>query len=187
VRRKGIYLLVAASVAVLAVGGTAVAKNLSGNVTRGGVEVTTGHAAPAAVESGTCDTVKQNFVAASDGGLSTTSTTYVDVPSMTSTFTVGGTGKSCLTVMFTGYSYASSDELIMIQALLDGTRASKQTDVLFSGDDDEDSDGKWARAHAWVFDFKNVTAGSHTITIQWKSYSGGQVFMHQRTMVILHK
>jgi hypothetical protein len=119
---------------------------------------------------------------------STTSTTFVDIPDMTVPFTVGGTSlKNCIKVEFSAFTFAALDRLLYVRALLDGVKVASPSEVQFSGDDDEDADGNWARSHAFNFEFSNVAAGPHTLKIQFRSFDGGTVFVHRRSVFVHHK
>lgn len=137
--------------------------------------------------SGTCRATTISFVTGETTGESTTSTTFVDVPDMSVSFDIGGAANGCVKVEFSAYVFAASGRLIIVRALLDGATAGSPSQVQFSGDDDENADGKWARSHAFNFAFPNVAPGTHTITIQWLSFDGGTVFMHRRSMFVHHK
>jgi hypothetical protein len=119
---------------------------------------------------------------------STTSTAFVDIPDMTVAFTIGGSGqKNCVKVEFSAFTFAALNRLLYVRALLDGATVASPSEVQFSGDDDEDADGNWARSHAFNFEFKDIPAGPHTIKIQFRSFDGGTVFVHRRSVFVHHK
>ena len=138
---------------------------------------------PEALITGKCTpTTKVNFAVADDT-VSTTSTTLVDVPGMSVTFTIpAGTGRSCVRVEFSAWVFAQGSELMNIRALLDGTTVGAPGEVQFEGDS-----VNWATSRAFNFLFTGVRPGSHTITMQWLSYFGGTVFVHGRSMFVHHK
>jgi hypothetical protein len=138
---------------------------------------------PEALITGKCTpTTKVHFAVADDTSLSTTSTTFVDVPSMSVTFTIpAGTGRSCVRVEFSAYVFAPS-ELMEIRTLLDGTTVGAPGVVQF-----EAESVTFATSRAFNFLFTDVRPGTHTITMQWLSFSGGNVFVHRRSMFVHHK
>jgi len=144
-----------------------------------------GAAGPAV--TGTCKATKISFATGETTGLSTTSTAYVAMPDMSVTFKIGGTATVCVKVEFSAFVFAALDRLIFVRALMDGATVGSPSEVQFSGDDDEEGDGKWARSHAFNFAFPTVAPGTHTIIIQWKSFDGGTVFVHKRSMFVHHK
>ncbi len=138
--------------------------------------------------TGQCKVTKISYVTGEDTSLSTTSTAYVDVPGMSSTFTEGGTVTRCVVVQYTAYVFAATGgtALMYVRALLDGVTVASPTETQFDGDSDEEGDGRWARSHAFNFVFPSVTPGGHTIKIQWRSFDGGTIFTHRRTLLVSH-
>lgn len=127
-----------------------------------------------------CKTGKAEVVASNDTGLSTTSESFV--PLMSTTFKAA---KGCVIVNVSGYSFATNGELIWLTATLDGaTQLPSYTQ--FSGDDDENANVEWARAHSAQFMFFADHGGTHNVTVWWLSFFGGTVFMHQPSMTVFH-
>jgi hypothetical protein len=143
--------------------------------------------APQAVATNTCNTPRLSFASSDNIFASTTSTTFVDVPDMVVRFTIPGNTATCIVVPYTATVWTGKDELIYIRAQLDGAVTGFPAEVQFEGDSDEDGDGKWARAHAFSFVFPKVTPGAHTLRIQWRSFFGGTVSTHWRTVVVHHR
>ena len=143
--------------------------------------------APQAVARSTCSTPRLSFASSDILSASTTSTTFVDVPDMVVSFTIPGTTSTCIVVPYTSNVWTGRDELIYIRAQLDGAVNGFPAEVQLEGDSDEDGDGRWARAHAFSFVFPNVTPGAHTLRIQWRSFFGGTVLTHWRTVVVHHR
>jgi hypothetical protein len=143
--------------------------------------------APAAtVAISNCRLPKADFITNDVYNLSTTSTSYVAVPGMTKKITQGGSTSGCVVVNVSGYSYAPDGALEFVSVKLDGVQGSPY-EVQFSGDDDEDGDGRWAQAHAAVFAFRGVAPGIHTISMVYNSFDGHEVFMNEPAMSIGHK
>ena len=166
--------------------GTAVAGNAGRGTLRGGLAPSGSNGKPGTVITGGCPLPGSHFVAADNTGLSTTSTTYVDVPDMSVTFTAGGTRSFCATATFSAWTFATGGALMYVQALMDGTVVAAPGEQQFSGDDDENANGEWARSHAFTFVFPSVAPGAHTIKIQYRSFDGKTVFVHRRSLVVFH-
>jgi len=147
--------------------------------------------APAPALTGTCIVKKVSFATSESIALGTTSTSFVNIPDMSVGFSMGGANPSCVKVEFSAFAFAANtpvaNQLLMVRALLDGVTAGSPSEVQLSGDDDEDADGSWARAHGYNFAFNGVTPGVHTITIQFRSNSGGSVFVHRPSMFVNHR
>jgi hypothetical protein len=145
--------------------------------------------APVGPTFGGCTTGHVYAKADSATGVGTSSETFVDVPNMSVSFKIGGTVPSCVIVSFSAYSFArlvdDVNQLLMVQATLDGT-ALPPGEVQLSGDDDEDNDGEFARQHSmqWA---GPVNPGPHTVTIQFRSLFGASVFVHAPTMTVFTK
>lgn len=119
---------------------------------------------------------------------STTSTTFVNLAPLSVTFKVGGTALTCMKVDVAAETFAAgTGELIVMRVLLDGTTEFLPGEPQWSGDDDENGDGKWARSHAANFYLANIAPGNHTVTVQWRSFFGGTVFSHFRSLSVQHK
>ncbi len=121
----------------------------------------------------------------------TTSTSFVAVPGSDVAFTIGGTStKNCVTVTFAAFTFAANsgapNQLMMVQAYLDGVPM-QPGEVQFSGDDDSDADGAWARSQSYTWVAYPVNFGPHTVVIGYRSAFGGTVFMHRRSTVVLSK
>ena len=76
-----------------------------------------------------------------------------------------------------------SSQLLIVRALLDGVEMVPGP-VQFSGDDDEDGGGDWARSHNHQWVAAKIPFGAHTVTIEYRSFFGGTVFMHNRTLTV---
>jgi hypothetical protein len=153
----------------------------SGGLPHGAQEIT-----PRAVVKRACPVSRMTIASSNDINVTTTSTSFVDVPGMAVSVNIPGTTNVCVDVQYTATVWTDSNELIFVQATIDGVPCFPP-DVQFEGDSDEDGDGMWARAHAFDFICQNVRPGVHTFKIQWRSFSGGPVFTHWRTMKVKHK
>ena len=183
---RGKRLLIALGVVTALLFGTSVAGNARSPHIRGGLAALAGSNKPATVVSGSCPTPGTHFVAADNTGVSTTSTTMVDVPDMSVSFTATGTRAWCAVATFSAFAFASGDALLYVQAVLDGAVIGAPGEQQFDGDSDEDADSKWAAAHAYTFVFPSVSVGAHTIKIQFRSYDGKTVYLHRRSLTVFH-
>lgn len=132
---------------------------------------------------------KLNF-AATNGTetTSTTSTSFVNLPPLSVTFSIPGTTVSCVKAELAVDPFATeNNQLIDVRVLLDGAFEFFPGEPQLSGDDDEDQDGAWSRAHAVNFYIAGVSPGTHTVTVQWRSAFGGTVFANWRTLGVTHK
>jgi hypothetical protein len=75
-----------------------------------------------------------------------------------------------------------------MRVLLDGATEFLPNEPQWSGDDDENANGEWARAHAANFYLSGVAPGTHTVSVQWKVLSSAnQAFAHWRSISVQHK
>lgn len=150
-------------------------------------------AEPKAVQTpvvGSCKPTNIRFIATNSTDLQTRSPDFVNIPQASVQFNQHTDG--CVIVHFAGVvlarTFSDEPQRIIIRAILEDTNtAAVPRNVQLSGDDDEEGDGRWARAHSMFFVFPNVPAGSHRMLLQWKSPEGGFVFMHQHTVLVHHE
>lgn len=179
------------SILSLAVSLSAVSLLFAGNVfAEGGVPTSESDSiSPQAVVTATCS-ARRVSVASNFGLVSTASTAFVAIPDMSVTFVIPGFINVCLTVDYSGMTFAPSGALsglMMVRSVLDGFVIGQPGEVQLDGDTDEDADGQWARSHNHQWVFTNVAPGVHTVTMQNRSFFGSTVFTHARTMTVHHK
>jgi hypothetical protein len=104
--------------------------------------------------------------------------TYVAVPGMTKTVTVKA---GCILVDVSAFAFAPGGALEFVSVTLDGSQGNP-TETQFAGD----TKGVFAEAHASLFAFANVTAGSHTVAMVFRSLDGKTFFVHRPAMQIDH-
>jgi hypothetical protein len=141
---------------------------------------------PATVITGGCKAAKINF-ATNDSNSVTTSSSFATLPGMSVTFTIGGTASSCITAEYSGQAFAPAGALINIVAVLDGVTIAGPGEVQLAGDTDENGDGKWSRSYAMQFAWPTVAPGTHTVSIQWRSFFGTTVSINKGSLVVQHK
>lgn len=148
--------------------------------------VLAGAAPPAGAESGG-PAVANRFLALRSRGdeIFTMSTTYANVPGMTASIEVGGTGPSCVVVTLSTQAAAVPNDAVVIRVVLDGVPMlghEADADIGLGIHSAGSIDTKIPAAHTfWRCD---VTPGTHAIAVRWKSDNGGQVSLHARTLVI---
>jgi len=179
IRKRLVILTLAAFVATAAI---TTAVYASGRGAADGGVPAGGLSDQASIAITSCKSGKSDFVTNDVTGLSTTSTSYVAVPGVTKTVTISGTAPSCVVVHASAFAFAPGQALEYVSATLDGNLGNP-TEVQFAGD----TQGIWAEAHAAVFAFPNVSPGSHTVTLVFKSLDGKTVFLHRPAMEIEHK
>jgi hypothetical protein len=142
-----------------------------------------------ATTGGTCaNMTKVSFKADNDISSSTSSGTFVDIPGGRVNFTQGGEGNGCAIVTFSAESYAEFGRLMFVRAQLDGVSVAAPGGVQFSGDDDEDEDGRWSRSHSFTFIFPSVSPGDHVVAMQFRSLTfDRRVFIGKHTTVVQHQ
>jgi hypothetical protein len=173
--RKRLIVVAAFAVAAFAIAGSVVYAGGGG----GGGVVAAGGATP--LVTGTCAVGKQSFATHGDGN-STTSTTFVDIPGAVVSFTASAKAK-CVSVLFTSMAAAQGNEILMVRALLDNAVVGLPEETQFTGTDDFNA----ARSYAMNFVFPSVAAGAHIVKMQFRSFSGGNVFVHRGTTIVNFK
>ena len=173
-RRKIVYLGIGALFASVVAAGTAAATGGDNN----GTTAATTSAAVSTPITGNCPVTRQSFASLSDGQ-ATSDSSFVDMPGTRVRFTQGGTRKSCITVVFSGQGYAPEPALMVILPILGSTE--NQQVQLVGGQ------ASWGEAGAFVFSFRGVSPGKHTVRIQWRSANGGTVSISFRTLVVYHQ
>ena len=178
-----LFLLLSGCVVSMAAQSTAVSSGIP--------EGTAAHKAggPPAVVKSCAAMPRMSFAATNDQEtVSTASTTFVDLPPLAVRMNIPGSSKSCLKVELSAVTFsATNSELISMRVLLDGVTELLPGEPQWSGDDDENADGHWARAHAASFYMTGLSPGFHTVSVQWRSHSGNTVFAHWRSIGVHHK
>jgi hypothetical protein len=179
---RHLYIGLRAIVAVmaLAVPATALAQDGTGASPRP-------HAPAAVTATGPCIVGHVSFHNENTCCISTSSRAFVDIPNNSVNFQIPGVLPACAIVTFSAHSFASGPgEILAVQALLDGVPMAPGA-VQFSGDDDEDGDGRSTRTHSVTFVATSVPAGVHTVQMQFQSENGFSVFLTQPSVVVVSK
>jgi hypothetical protein len=132
--------------------------------------------------------VKSVRTATADDPVSTTSSSWTDVPGMSTTVNVKAGTKALLVITFSGQSRCQDTGAptvdCYVRALVDGVEASPGETILDSaaaGDNTVQSQG--SHSFQWVM---GVGSGTKTIKIQWLVNEAGDAFhLISRTMTVL--
>jgi hypothetical protein len=133
-----------------------------------------------------CGKLGKSEDAQSSVGVSTSSTTFVDVAGSQVSFNIGGTGNTSVIFYFSGQVFAPSSAagtgLMFVQAVRDTSIVSVDGPVQFQSES-----GTFSNAHAYNFLFTNVPPGAHTVKMQFRSNnSGNTVFIYRFNGVVYH-
>ncbi|MBV8799622.1 MAG: hypothetical protein JOY77_12220 [Alphaproteobacteria bacterium] len=131
---------------------------------------------PPGVSTGTCQENAAAYSVSTDLQ-KTSSRNFQDVSGTTVSFTQGAAG--CVEVSFSSEAATVPGEILVTQALLDGT-ACLPSDNLFASD----SPSSDLAAHAMNYICPNAGAGAHTVKVQFRSRYGHKVALDYRTTVV---
>ncbi len=106
----------------------------------------------------------------------TTSTQFVPVPNMTTSFSCNE--PSDLQIVFSAEVETAAGKRMFARALVDGQPADPG-DVVFAK-------GGFTGTHAFTFTMANVSKGTHNVEIQWLTDAGGKAFVGDRTLTVSH-
>jgi M6 family metalloprotease-like protein len=102
----------------------------------------------------------------------TTSTSWVNIPDLSGSLYVPTSGD--LAVSLSASIRATSGDRLFVRALVDGQPTSPSDVVLVTGE--------WTGSFAYTFVKRNVSRGTHTVTLQWFVDSGGTGYAGDRTL-----
>lgn len=116
-------------------------------------------------------------VDASDS-VSTNSTSFVDMPGMSKSFTLAGPNNKKVVVLFQGVMEVFDTAVFAtIQLRIDGVLQSGPQPVLVDQQDFQTA--------GFNFISDSLAPGLHTAKIQWKSGSGDDIFVDDRSLIVL--
>ncbi len=116
-----------------------------------------------------------NIVAAPSGAMLPKSTaTWEDIPNMSLNITVPTTGS--LVLPFAAEMYGATGKRVFIRAMVDGASA-LPSDVVFAAE-------PVMGVCAMTFVVPSVSAGNHTVKIQWLAEAGGTSYIGDRTLAV---
>jgi hypothetical protein len=135
--------------------------------------------APAAT-SGLCKPVQVRFIASSLADSPTSSTSFINIPETTISFTQGGAAASCVLVRFSASTFgANGIDVIDVRAFLDNATAALPASIGVRGESDVTG---YPRSFEFVF--PSVAPGSHVLRMQFKSEKGNPVHVKAHNTVI---
>jgi len=108
----------------------------------------------------------------------TGSRAFRDVTGTSVSFTQSQAG--CVEVDFSAEAAATPNELLVTQAVLDGSTICLPADNILASD----SPSSDLSSHAMNYICPGVTAGNHAIKVQFRSRFGGQVAIDYRTTIV---
>ena len=113
----------------------------------------------------------------------TSTTSFVAMPQMTRTFTVGGSGSGSVVVMFTGSldldTSGGAFDTGFVRLRIDGVPQSPGVvPVIGAGE---------RGSHGFTWQSQPLTPGSHTTSVQWRTDLGGNFCVDARSLTVLHK
>lgn len=114
----------------------------------------------------------------------TNSTTFVNMPQMSRTFTLGGTGGDEVVAMFTGSLSMDSSggqfDTGFLRLIVDGVQQTPGEVPAIAPDD--------RGTHGFNWQTKAVTKGvPHTVKVQWRTDLGSTLCVDARSLLVLHK
>ena len=117
-----------------------------------------------------------NIVAPASGPvLTTTSSTWEDIPGLSLNITMPATGP--LYLSFSGEVLTDDGKRGRLRALVDGT-AGSPGDVIVAND-------LIMGVRGMTFTFPSVAAGSHAVQVQWSVDAGGTAYMGDRSLAVI--
>lgn len=132
----------------------------------------------------TCNTKRSSF-ASNDTNTTITSTAFVDIPGMLVSFSIPGALSTCLTVHYSGQTFApgGATGLMVVRAVLDDALIGHPGEVQMVGG----NAGPYSNSHANQWVYTNVAPGFHQVKMQFRSFFGSSVSINKGTMTVHHK
>jgi hypothetical protein len=139
--------------------------------------------APAAegTSGGSCSPRKIRYKT-SDVSADTSSAAFSAVPQVGVKFTQGGAAPSCVLVRYSAMASATAPKWIPLRVVLDGNTIALPGEIQYEGYTQDIS-----LARSFDFIFPRVKPGLHAVRVEWRSFNGGIVYMHKRTIVVHHR
>jgi hypothetical protein len=113
----------------------------------------------------------------------TDTTTYVTMPGMVRSFTLGGTVNDQVVAMFEGSvsldAAGGDSDTGFVRLMIDGVQQGPG-DIPLLGPADRGT-------HGFNWQSRGLTPGPHTARVQWRTDLGGQFCADARSLIILHK
>lgn len=121
------------------------------------------------------EAAQQNIAVASASGVVNISTsTWTNVPAMSTTITTTTSGD--LAVTFSGEGHVTDAGSLIVRAMIDGTQAAPDAVRLVQG--------ALSGTHAFTFAANGIAAGTHTVQLQWMTMPGETATLARRTLTV---
>ena len=133
-------------------------------------------ALPPGTGTGMCSETAANYALSTDLQ-KTSAKRYKDVTGTTIGFTQGTTG--CVEISFSAEAATVAGELMLTQALVDGTPCLPANNIFAS-----DSPSSDLAVRTMNYICPNVSFGAHTAKMQFRSWFGGSVALDFRTTIV---
>jgi hypothetical protein len=130
---------------------------------------------------GSCVVNRATYRAETNGGGSTSSTTFVNIPQTALDITVGGAEPTCVIVVFTAQTQTTSTENMLVRAVIPGLGAGVPADFSM-GPGTGTTEARPAQ-----FVFEDVAPGDYTVRMQYRSVPGTTVTVTRPTVVVHHR
>ena len=115
---------------------------------------------------GSCVVNRATYRAETNGGGSTSSTTFVNIPQTALDITVGGAEPTCVIVVFTAQTQTTANENMLVRAVIPGLGAGVPADFSM-GPGTGTTEARPAQ-----FVFEDVAPGDYTVRMQFRSVPG---------------
>jgi hypothetical protein len=115
----------------------------------------------------------------------TSSTTFVNIPGLSRTFTLGGTAAEEVVVMLQGafnLNGAAPFDTAFVQLLIDNVVQGPGNQVPIRSVEDASTS-----TSGFNWQSKVLQPGSHTARVQWRTDLGSEVCVDARSLIVLHK
>ena len=111
-----------------------------------------------------------------------TATSFVTVPGMSRTFSIGGSASSVVVTFSASARVAGVDfDTGFVRLLIDGQQQSPgEVPFVAVG-------GPLGDANAFTWQTKSLRTGSHTAQVQWRTDQGSEFCVDARSLVVLHR
>jgi hypothetical protein len=109
-------------------------------------------------------------------------TSFVTVPQMSRTFSIGGSASSVVVTFSASASVSGVDfDTGFVRLLIDGQQQSPgEVPFIAVG-------GPFGDANAFTWQTKSLRTGSHTAQVQWRTDLGSEFCVDARSLVVLHR
>ncbi len=130
---------------------------------------------------GSCAVNRVTYRAETNGGATTSSTTFVGIADAVVNITVAGADPTCLIVVFTAQTQTTDDENMVVRARIAGIGIGIPAEFA-TGPGTGTTEARPAQ-----FVFEDVPPGDYIVRIQFRSVTGTAVTLSRPTVVVHHR